>query len=376
MTNEELLIAYIQEVVTEMAEQIAKFDLTRQEQVDALLLKMASLLDKFDLTVTELMPLTIIEKYFGSVDEATALMAASGLNVAPVAAITTTTAATAGVAVGAAAFTIAEPFKKKIHVDAVNELIADSLLDFRAAIRTAKTSGHSCILETLEAVKGDLVKGMAQGQARKKIQATVQATFLEKGFDAFESSDGRMIPLDAYAMTVVRTKTRDASVQGSTNRYVDSGQDLVQIIENSDTCPICGRFRDMVVSLTGKTEGYPAVGQNGIKLPPYHPNCRGSVRPYVARFKTEDEMAATKKRNAKYAEGKDIRTKQQKEDYKTEQKARARANNEKKQFMRWQQRLGAEAPKTLGAFRRMKRENSVKFQELQSMYRSSSSEGV
>ncbi|MFD1066680.1 hypothetical protein [Oceanobacillus locisalsi] len=66
----------------------------------------------------------------------------------------------------------------------------------------------------------------------------------------------------------------------------------------------------------------------------------------------------------------DPRTPEQKKAYEKEQDARRRANAEKQQYARFKGVLGDDAPKNLGAFRRMKRQNTVKFQEMQSEYRS------
>lgn len=355
--NDQQLMEYLLELIAEAAARIEAKDLTDDQALPQLSKEIAELLQRFNIAAQDVLPQSLVLEYFGSVDEATLLlMEAGAITAAPL-------------AVGAAG-EIASSFQTKLHLDALESLLADTMGDLDAAVRMAHETSMESIGDALKAVKADLNKGVIQGNPRKVIQAAVMKSFRENGMKGARSSDGKLLPLDFYSMTVTRTKLRDAAIAGSVNRYVETGQDLVQIIENSDTCPICSRYKDMVVSLTGATEGFPVVGDNGIKLPPMHPNCRGSIRPFTIQFKREDEIKEAQQRNDKYSPERDMRTPAQKKAYAKEQEARRKANEEKKQFMRWQSLLGADAPKTLGSFRRMKRENTLKFQELESLYRS------
>ncbi|MDQ0427685.1 hypothetical protein QOZ98_000510 [Planomicrobium stackebrandtii] len=355
--NEEQLLKYFEEIILELSIAIAEKDLTEEEQQAELAEEIQLLFESYGAAILEAIPQLIIEKYFGGVDQATGLLVNAGVAVQ----------ATAALTVGGL---VAKEYQKKIHLDAVAEILDDTLSDLQAAFRTAELNAISNINETVANVKGDIAKGLIIGDPRKVMQAKVAKSFSEGGLTSFVTKDNKELPLDFYAMTVTRTKMRDAAVKGSADRYTDSGQDLVKIVGNSDLCGVCAKYRNLVVSLSGNTPGYPKVGDNGIKLPPFHPNDRCGVQPFVARFKTDDEIAEAKKRNGQYDPEKDNRTAAQKRAYEKEQTARRQANAEKKQFMRWQQALGADAPKTLGAFRRMKRSNSPKFQELQSNYRS------
>lgn len=360
--NSEQLIKYLQKITLDMFSQVASADLLNDESKAAALKKIDDMLAQFGLTVQEVLPAELLTTYFQAVEAANVLLVEAGV------------AVSAG-AVFTKAGKIAEPFQKLIHLNAVAELVENSMGDMSAAIRTAQMSGHMAIEETLDQVRGDIAKGLIVGDARKTTQKRVMSTFLQQGLTAFVTVDNKSLPLDFYAQTVVRTKMRTATVSGSTNRYKESGVDLVVITGNGDSCAVCSQFNGMVISLEGKTEGYPVIGENGIRLPPFHPNCRCGCRPFVLSYATPAEIDEGLKRNAKYAPGKDQRTAAQKQSYEREQKARVQANAEKKQFMRWQNELGADAPKTLGAFRRMKRANTPKFQELQSNYRSAMARG-
>ncbi|WP_339233831.1 phage minor capsid protein [Oceanobacillus sp. FSL W7-1281] len=340
--NEEQLLKHVRSIMQSVLEKVATSNLTDDEAVESLISDVGNILDQYDLLVDEVIPEAVINHYFGGVDEATRVLKGDGVRT--------------------------KKMSRLIHEKAVGRIMDDTLLDFKAAIRTAKDSAASTIRNALDEVQGDFAKGILTGDTRKVIQQRVAQSFKKEGLTSFITKDGKKLPLDFYSMTVTRTKMRDASVKGHVERYKENGQDLVQIIENSDSCPICANHKDLVVSLTGETEGYPTIDE--VQLPPYHPNCRGGIRPYVVRFKTDAEIERAKKRNSDFKEGKDTRTPAQKRAYEREQEARRKANDEKKQYARWQGLLGDEAPKTLGGFRRMKRQNTVKFQELQSEYRS------
>lgn len=361
--NDAQLMEYLLQIIEDCASAIEGKDLTKDRAAKELADEIAILLNRFDLAAQEVIPKQLILEYFGGVDEATMLLAEAGaVSFATPFALT-------------AAGEVTEAFQTRLHMDALEVLLTDTMESLEAAVRSAHLSTVDSIETTLKKVKADLNKGVIQGDPRKVIQAQVMKSFREDGMKVFFSKNDARLPLDFYAMTVTRTKLREAAVTGSVNRYQETGQDLVQLIENSDTCEICSRLRNMVVSLRGETEGFPVVGQNGVKLPPLHPNCRGSVVPFVIEFKGEEEIQEAKKRNEQYSPTKDMRTPAQRRAYQKEQEARRIANAEKKQFMRWQALLGAEAPKTLGAFRRMKRQNTAKYQELQSLYRSAAMTG-
>lgn len=355
--NSEELIRYLEAVTLEILSTLASSDLLDDAQRTAALNQINAMLNQFGKTVQDVLPQEVILSYFQGVEGANALLIGAGASLTHTAVFTNEGK-------------ITKPFQKVIHTRAVETLVEKTMGDMNAAIRTAKESVGINIERTLAQVKEDIATGIIRGDARKVTKLRVMDSFLKEGMTSFITSDRKKLPLNFYAETVVRTKTRDATVTGTVNRYRDTGSDLVQIVGNGDSCKTCSSYNGLVISLSGDTEGYPVLGQNGIQLPPFHPNCRCSCRPFLLRFVSAEEVATAQARNAKYEPGKDMRTPTQKKYYEQEQEARRKANAEQKQFMRWSEALGAEAPKTLGAFRRMKRTGSVKFQELQSEYRS------
>jgi hypothetical protein len=90
-----------------------------------------------------------------------------------------------------------------------------------------------------------------------------------------------------YAMTVVRTRTREATVTARHERLGLSGISLVQITgRNSPN--FCTAFIGLVCSLSGEQtiDGvtYPALASLPGGGPPFHPNCSKGTAAYVAEL--------------------------------------------------------------------------------------------
>lgn len=362
-TPDERLLRLLQGIVLDIFRTVGETDWSKERQERVAKERIVELLKRFDVAVDEIIPEVIAQEYFGGVDAASNLLADEAIDVS-----TETALGTGG--------KIAEEFRKPVYLDSFKQVLEDTFLDLKAATRTAEMSAITTIEKTVSNVKDEISKGLIQGNNRKTIQAAVAKAFREDGMTAFITSDGKSLPLDFYAMTVTRTKMREAGVQGSAARYEDNGQDLVKVEGNGDSCAVCARYRGMIYSLRGETGGYPVAGEGDARLPTYHPNCRCTLSPYVISRKSEQEIEEGKKRNAEFDPNDDRRTKAQKAQYEKEQKARKKAREELKQFMRFNAALGADNFKSLGSFRKAKRENSPKFQELQSAYRSAMAKQV
>jgi hypothetical protein len=87
-----------------------------------------------------------------------------------------------------------------------------------------------------------------------------------------------------YAMTVVRTRTREATVAARHERLGLSGISLVQIT-GADSVNFCTAFLGLVCSLSGAQSiagvDYPALADLPGGGPPFHPNCSKGTAAYV-----------------------------------------------------------------------------------------------
>lgn len=241
------------------------------------------------------------------------------------------------------------------------------MLDLKAAIRTAKLNTNLSIDTALKSVKNDLKKGIIHGDTRKVTTQRVAESFAKEGVTSFITVDGKKLPLDFYSEVVTRTNLKSANVQGANNRYLENDVGLVQIFERVDGCSDCAKYNGIVVSLTGEHEGFPTV--KDAPLPPRHPNCRGSTRPFVIEYKTYKEIEDAKKKWENFNPNKDTRSRSDKAAYEKRQALNRKRNAEKKQYADYKAVLGDDAPASLGGFRRSKASNSDNFVQMKQDYR-------
>lgn len=259
---------------------------------------------------------------------------------------------------------------KQIHLAGIESIVADTMMDMRAAIRTAVAMAIADIDRILVDVRNDIAKGMILGDPSREITKRVMQTFANSGMTAFITKDNKRLPLDFYAMTVTRTKMRQAHTDGAVNRYKESGVYHVKISEHSITCGKCARYQGLVVALDPEhAEGFPVAGID-VPLPPYHPNCRHTVRPFVMEYHSQNDIRNEKRKWKSFDPEGDPRTDAQKRLYKAEQDIRRKARQEMKEYMLMKATLPPDqVPKTLAAYRRMKRKNDEQWQALQTKFK-------
>ncbi|WP_028976446.1 phage minor capsid protein [Sporolactobacillus terrae] len=251
------LIDYFSFVVQDILSQVSSVD-DLQNDANALELinSILKTLDRLKATVADVIPEQILKEYFGGVDEGTKLLIAAGLEIKKASALTKDGK-------------VRKEFQSQMHLEAVQNIVEDTMMDLNAAIRTAQRSAKASIDGALKAVNKDIANGLIVGDPRKVIQARVAKSFAENGLTSFITSDDKRLPLDFYSQAVVRTKMRTANTTGAVNRYLENDVKLVKVDEHSPTCHVCAPYAGKVVSLNGDIEGFPSG--TGI-LPPYHPN--------------------------------------------------------------------------------------------------------
>jgi hypothetical protein len=89
---------------------------------------------------------------------------------------------------------------------------------------------------------------------------------------------GRRWSVDNYARVVVKSKLAQAHREGAMDRAVADGYDLARISAHGAK-DACKNFEGLLVSITGKTAGYPTVVQLKASGLIFHPNCMHLVQP-------------------------------------------------------------------------------------------------
>lgn len=353
--NHNQLIEYFAQVIQEIFNKVGNANnLTDDKNAQNLISAVLKSLDTLGIKANEVMPQELEKAYLLAVNGATKELVAQNVKVDK-----------------------PEPteiLKRKIHLAALKRVVSDAMTDLKTAIRTAKKSAKTTITKTLSAVKKEIAKGLVMGSHNKHVSKRLAKAFQEQGLTSFVTSDGKKLRLDKYAKNVVSYKMRESSTQGAINRYEESGVGLVKVSKHSPTCHVCARYEDMVISLTGKHSGFKSVLDKDIKLPPFHSHCFHTIRPFVAEYKTNEEMQAEKDKWKTFNPEKDTRSLSQQKAYKKQQDIRRKAHEELKAYERYTAVLGKDAPKTIGAFRRIKRSGGKSWQKLQLAYRQANKE--
>lgn len=354
--NIDQLLKYFSEVLEGIYRDVGSVEgLASDRGAQELIRAISDTLDSMGLSIEKVLPAELLSAYTNGLIEGNALLREEGL-------------AVAAIARGNQAV-IRPILQRKLHREALEQIVNDTMDDIKAAVEVAKGYVKADVEYVKQTFKDDLAKGSIQGDHNRVISARLTERFKEHGIVGHRTTDGKLLPIDFYASTVVRTKLRDANTKGAVNRYTENGVELVKISGQGQTCQVCARYQNMVISLTGNHDGFASIDDEGIRLPPFHPNCRCTCRPYVIEFKTDEEIQEEKDRWKAFNPAKDPRTPAQKKAYEREQKLRAQRNAEKKQYAEMVMLLGDEAPKTLGAFRRMKKANTLNFREKKAQMR-------
>lgn len=354
MTSEQLTLL-IDAMKQQIVEILIDTDHLKDKEVQKTLATINNIFTELGLTVQEVLPVELAKSFFSAFDEATEELANEGMEVSGQAMVN-------GV--------VATEFKTQANVEAITNIVTDTMMDMNAAIRTAKENFNTTYEDTLKAVKDDIEKGMLQGSNREKIVKRVTDSFMQDGFTSFTTVDGKRLPLDFYARTVVRTKTRTAMNNGHAKRYEDVGVTLVRIVGNEPTCGICARYRNIVFTTDPNDRRFPYI--DVYNLIPFHPNCECRYVPFVEEYKKQSEINKEIMNSKKFNPNIDPRAKKQRDAYKQDQNKKRVARNEEKAYIKMKSIIHENAPKSIGAYRRMKYNDRKKFDLLNSYTKSRS----
>ncbi len=354
--NQKQLIEVIKAMKHEILDLLINQNMADDDVAQQTLSAINEMFSRLNLEIDDVIPKETLVAYFGGVDEATKALDKAGIDpkyglIASV--------SSKGI--------VRSAFNSQIHLEAIAEITDNTILDLKAAIRTARHNTNVSIETALESVKSDLQSGIIKGNPRKVITQRVAESFTKEGMRAFQTIDNKWLPLDFYSETVTRTNLKMAHTQGAGERYRENNEDLFKVTGNTPTCHQCAPLRGIIFTLNPDRTDYTYMNPKDIIR---HPNCNCSMSVWVEEYKTDTEIKKAQRESKAFNPDKDTRSKSQQEAYERQQAFNRQANAEKKQFMEWNATLGAENYKTLGAFRRAKRSNSVRFQELQSEFRS------
>jgi hypothetical protein len=176
-----------------------------------------------------------------------------------------------------------------VHKEAI-QLLVDELQDdldgidqqiFKGYRRATRRTQLAAAQDKLVTEK--VARGIAEGKARREVSRELTRQLLEDLKDKPLVINGRKYNVKSYAEMVARTKTREAQTAGTVNRVLEAGEDLVMISAHGAKDG-CSYYEGKVFSITGDSEKYPALSSVPNGGPPFHPNCKHGLAPYVEKF--------------------------------------------------------------------------------------------
>lgn len=128
----------------------------------------------------------------------------------------------------------------------------------------------------LENVRGTVVGYDTWKQTAKRFREQLA----ERGVTGFKDRSGKMWNMRTYTEMHARTVCMQAHLEGTANRLVEQGHDLVKVSTHRGACELCQPWQGKILSITGKTKGYPTLEEaKAAKL--FHPRCRHAYGLYV-----------------------------------------------------------------------------------------------
>lgn len=128
----------------------------------------------------------------------------------------------------------------------------------------------------LEATRQSIIGAKTWQQVARDYQAQLRA----EGITSFRDAAGRHWNMRTYSEMVARTTTMEAHIQGTGNRLLEHGHDLVRVSTHLGACKKCQPWQGRLLSLTGRTPGYPTMDEaRAAGL--FHPNCRHAYGLYL-----------------------------------------------------------------------------------------------
>ena len=182
---------------------------------------------------------------------------------------------------------------------------------------------------------------------------------------------GYQVRLDAYASMVARSTTRELTNTAQLNTAQQWGYDLVFVPEHYPTCELCAPLQGRVFSVSGKDKRFPYLYdlpgfRDGYRN--FHPNCRHVIVVTVESLWTPEQREKYLA-DAKKPLNVDVRGEEERALYNEQQRKNRQARQTLYQYERYKAVLGKDAPKSLAAFKRLKKSDGENWKFMQLDYR-------
>lgn len=161
----------------------------------------------------------------------------------------------------------------QIHQQAVKVLASDLKERLNAQIDSVyRNSKYLFDNLRLESIRGSVIGYETWQESSKKMIESLQ----KRGITSFTDRLGRKWNLETYSEMAIRTGLMETMNQGTCNRILERGNDLIRISSHRGACPRCAPWQGKILSITGKTSGFPTLG-DAKAAGLFHPRCRHAI---------------------------------------------------------------------------------------------------
>jgi len=137
------------------------------------------------------------------------------------------------------------------------------------------------------------VRGSVTGyKGWQQVARSFRDQLAERGVTGFKDAKDRHWNMKAYTEMVARTTTMEAHLEGTKNRLLEHGHDLIKVSTHSNACDKCRPWEGKVLSLSGETKGYPTLHEAKV-AGLFHPRCKHAYGLYID---LDEEIAGAKKK--------------------------------------------------------------------------------
>ena len=180
-----------------------------------------------------------------------------------------------------------------VNTQSINALIDDLMIDADFSASSSLQTMRRYIRRTQQgaldeaAINQSIIASEARLENVNQRAKRLEREFSEAvGGGNFIDIRGRRYRIEAYARLIARTRLAEAATQGAFNAITAMGIGLVRVSDHGKTDPVCDAHAGKVYSISGGDSRFPPLRER----PPYHPNCRHALLPYVSELKTDREL--------------------------------------------------------------------------------------
>jgi hypothetical protein len=247
---------------------------------------------------------------------------------------------------------ILQSLKSIVHKEAVQAIVDEAFYSILEATDNMSLDAKKRIREVVKIANENILNN---GVSRKRAIKDAAAQLTEEQITGIVDVAGRRWPIDKYMANVIQYHQRKAHVEGSINRMIENGQDLVYVNFVGITCERCAQYQGRVYSISGNDRRFPKLDVR----PPYHSHCVHSTSAWVEDYQDEDDIKqALIDSNRPFA---DNRTEENIRKYEQIQREKSKQNETRKQWIRYKARI-SDLP-DLRTFASHKARNTEKYRE-------------